>query len=160
MTQHGLNVFPAWPNGLEGWRAQGLKMDPMSQGYPCPKAPKLVSSNRACRILGGHFRRKKGACGKLVSRKRAYQILGDHFHPRKNACCKLLSSNRSCQILGGQFHRNKSAGGKIPSSNRACQILGGRFHREKKAPAASWLATIELVKVQIMAASWISTTAR
>ena len=40
---------------------------------------------------------EKSACGKLISSNRARQILGGHFH-QKSACRKLDSSSWACQV--------------------------------------------------------------
>ena len=123
---------------------------------------KIPCSNRACQIQGCRFRQKKATAAKYLSAIGLVKTRGGHFQRKKNACAKIHSSNRVWQIQGWSFLLKKSACGKIPTSNRACQILGWSFsqQQQQKALAASWIAATGLVKVQITAASWISTTIR
>ena len=112
-----------------------------------------------CQIQGWSFSQQKGACGKIPISNRACQIQGCSCSRKKSACGKIPISNRVCQIQGWSFSPKKSACGKIPISNRVCQIQGWSFSR-KKVPAARYIAAAELLKVRIMAASWVSTTIR
>ena len=84
------------------------------------KKPLHVPVRKWIRIGSWPFSTKKSACGKLVSSNRACQIPGGHFRRKKAPAARYLSATGLVKSRGGHFHK-KRACGKIPSSNRACQ---------------------------------------
>ena len=86
---------------------------------------------------------------------------GGHFHRKKSACGKLDSSNRACQILGGHFTPKASAASWIAATGlvkswvdiftdwiAAAGLVKSRvvIFTGKKAPAARHLSATGLVK--------------
>ena len=110
--------------GWGGYLTSGCRDGPKKR-KKAPAASWLAATGLV-RSAGGHFHRKKSACGKLVSSNRACQIHGWSFSPKKAPAASWLAATGLVKSAGGHFHKKekkrKRACGKLDSSNRACQV--------------------------------------
>ena len=89
---------------------------------------------------------QKSACGKLDSSNKACKILGGHFHPKKRLR-QAGQQQRACQIQGVHFHNNnnKKEVASWLAATGLVKTQRGHFHR-KKAPAAGLQRSRGLVR--------------